>query len=222
VNVEVDWDSGSGSAANPAPDPSPTGWYEAAFGTSPTGQGKVIYLTFDDGPAAQTADVLKLLRANDARVTFFVLGQQAAANPGMVKRIHDEGHAIGNHSWDHTDLKTLTRAEIVSQLERTQRAAAPYIGACMRPPYGAVNSKVGTTSESLGLQPIMWTAQAWDWRPPPTSKIVADMKSGTTDGAVLLLHDGGGDRTNTVDALKELLPWWKRDGYRLAAIPTCA
>lgn len=217
----VDWDSGRGTIQDPAPDPSPTGWYEAAFGGSQGGQGKTLYLTFDDGPGRATADILELLADSHAKATFFVVGRQAASSPRTVRAIHAAGHAIGNHTWNHADLTRLSKSQVRLELSRTGQVVGSIMGGCMRPPYGAINSLAGTTSVAMGFQPIMWTAQAWDWRPPPTEKIVDDMKAGTKPGAVLLLHDGGGDRSRTVAALRTLLPYWEQSGYQLKSIPKC-
>lgn len=217
----VDWDSGKGTKQHPAPDPSPTGWYEAAFGGSPESQGKVLYVTFDDGPGPATRQVLELLAANNAKATFFVVGQQAAAAPATIRAIHAADHAIGNHTWDHANLTTLPESQVRSELTRTNAVVGSVMGHCMRPPYGAVDATAGNTAVSLGLQPILWTAQAWDWRRPPVQTIIDDMRAGTKPGAVLLLHDGGGDRSHTVEALRTLLPYWRQAGYELKSIPVC-
>jgi peptidoglycan/xylan/chitin deacetylase (PgdA/CDA1 family) len=201
-------------------DPSPLGWYEAAFGGPPDAQGRTLYVTFDDGPAAATPEVLSSLERYGAKATFFVIGQQAANNPNTLAQIVAAGHALGNHTWSHPDLATMSREQVASELALTLEAA-PNAGGCMRPPFGSIEATSGTVSEEMGLQPIMWTGQAFDWRPPPVEKIVADIKAVTKPGAVILLHDGGGDRTNTVAALQQLLPFWVSEGYSLKPIPAC-
>jgi peptidoglycan/xylan/chitin deacetylase (PgdA/CDA1 family) len=220
ANVDVDWDSGKGTPENPALDPSPTGWYEAAFGGPPDSQGRVLYVTFDDGPAPATPQVLSLLAQYDAAATFFVVGSSAAAQPDMVARVQQAGHAVGNHTYSHSDLTTLSPGEVASELTSTS-AVAPQIGNCMRPPYGAIDAASGEVAEQLGLQPIMWTGQAFDWRPPPVPEIVSEIKAVSKPGAVILLHDGSSNRDNTVAALAELLPYWQQEGYQLKAIPAC-
>ncbi|MCH9815939.1 MAG: polysaccharide deacetylase family protein [Actinomycetia bacterium] len=217
----IDWDSGRGTAASPNPDPSPSGWYPAAFGSKAKEQGKTLYLTLDDGPDAQTPAVLRLLRKHSAQATFFVVGKQAEAYPDLLGDINDQGHLIGNHSWEHADLTTLSRSAVLADLKATNRVVGTAMGGCMRPPFGAINQMVGRSAASMGLFPIMWTGQAWDWRPPASADIVADMKRATRPGAVLLLHDGGGDRSNTVSALRTLLPYWESLGYTLKGVPAC-
>ena len=219
-SVDVDWDSGKGTPEIPALDPSPTGWYEAAFGGPPSTQGRVLYVTFDDGPGAATDDVLDILSQYNAKATFFVVGSEAAQSPATLDAIKSGGHALGAHSYSHPDLTTLSREGVREQLQSTIEVA-PQIGGCMRPTYGAIDAQTGSVAEEMSLQPIMWTGQAFDWRPPPVAKIVSDIKLATTPGAVILLHDGGGDRSNTVAALRELMPFWRSQGYQLAAIPAC-
>ena len=218
--ITVDWDSGKGTPEEPALDPSPIGWYEAAFGGPADSQGRTLYVTFDDGPAPATPEVLELLSSYGATATFFVIGKEAANNPNTLGQIQSAGHAIGNHTWSHRDLATLTQAEVATELASTSDVALG-AGGCMRPPYGSIDTNSGSVAEDMGLQPIMWTGQAFDWRPPPVDTIVADIKSVTKPGAVILLHDGGGDRTNTVAALRQLLPFWEAEGYTLKPIPAC-
>ena len=104
---------------------------------------KVVYLTFDDGPtAAYTPQVLQILARYEAKGTFFVIGQQAAARPDLVRRIRASGHAVGNHTWDHPNLTTLPTAQVATQLTRTNAALGRRVR-CVRPPYGAVNANVG-------------------------------------------------------------------------------
>ncbi len=220
-SVVVDWDSGKGTQAEPEVNPSPRGWYEAAFGGPPESQGKVLYVTFDDGPGTETQQVLDLLAEHHAKATFFVVGRQLALHPRMVKREQQAGHAVGNHTWSHPDLANLSSKHVKEQLTLTA-AAVPGMGHCMRPPYGSIDATAGQAATELGFQPILWTDQAWDWKPPTVDKIVGDLKAGTKPGAVILLHDGADNRGNTVAALKKMLPSWASQGYVLKAIPACS
>lgn len=239
-SAEVDWNSGGGQAEMSKGLPSPSGWYPAAFGSQdptvtasatsggpgtaePSGGEKVLYLTFDDGPSKDTPELLDLLAAAGAKATFFVIGQQAAEQPEMLRKIASDGHAIGNHTWNHPELTKLSAEEVSNQLTRTTAAvdAATPIGACMRPPYGLINDEVAGIALSQHLQPILWTAHAEDWNQPPVDAMVADLRAGTAPGAVFLLHDGGGSRANTLAAVKQMLPEWRSQGYRLASVPAC-
>lgn len=220
----VNWDSGGrGTPAMAAGLPSPTDWYAAAFG-APSEQ-KVLYLTFDDGPARDTEALLTELEAAGGKATFFVLGQQAAEIPSMVRRIVAGGHAIGNHTWDHPELTSLSTAEVADQLSRTTEAVNSAVpggmGSCMRPPYGLIDDNVAAVSLAQQLQPILWTAHAEDWNQPSVTAMVADLREATRPGSVILLHDGGGGRQNTLDAVAAMLPEWRTQGYSLAPIPAC-
>ena len=203
--------------------PSPTDWYAAAFG-APSEQ-KVLYLTFDDGPARDTEALLTQLAAAGGKATFFVLGQQAAENPALLRRIVAGGHAIGNHTWDHPELTSLSADEVADQFSRTTEAVNTAVpggmGSCMRPPYGLIDDNVAAVSLAQQLQPILWTAHAEDWNQPSVTAMVADLREATRPGSVILLHDGGGGRQNTLDAVAAMLPEWRAQGYILAPIPAC-
>ena len=216
----MDWDSGRGHSREPSPDPSPSGWYEAAFGSPPDGQGKVLYLTLDDGPGISTRDTLDVLAAHDAKATFFVVGTQAAASPDTIAAIKAAGHAVGTpHGTTRTSPRCPPRT-CGRSWRQPRRRQVP--GPCMRPPYGNIDAASGRSRWTCGLQPILWTAQAYDWKQSATTaQIVSDIKARTAPGAVVLLHDGGGDRSKTVEALRELLPYWKSQGYQLKPVPAC-
>jgi peptidoglycan/xylan/chitin deacetylase (PgdA/CDA1 family) len=183
---------------------------------------KPLYLTFDDGPSWEfTAPMLALLDEYDAKATFFQIGYEARDHPYLVRRIARQGHALGNHSWSHPDLTTLTPEEIRLELLRTVVAQQGLAGPCMRPPNGAIDDKVEAVVKEMGLTPVMATGNAGDWLIRPVAEIMADMKEATRPGAILLLHDGVGPRENTLVAVARLLPWWKQQGYDLLPVPEC-
>jgi peptidoglycan/xylan/chitin deacetylase (PgdA/CDA1 family) len=218
--VDVDWSGGRDAPGMDVGLPSPSGWYEAALG--PTPDERVLYLTFDDGPAAPYTDqILDLLDAAGARATFFMVGRVAAESPDLVRRVAAAGHALGNHSWSHADLLTLSPAAVRRELADTQDALLGDGGPCMRPPYGLIDESVASVATDLGLVPVMWTGQAGDWNRRPVAQLVRRMQEATQPGAVLLLHDGGGPRDRTVAAVARLLPWWSDQGYRLEPLPAC-
>lgn len=215
--VPVRWDAGSGRAQMAAGLPSPPGWYEAALG--PRTKRKVLYLTFDDGPfPANTPRLLRALARHDAKATFFLMGGAAAANPGLVRRIAEEGHAIGNHTYWHPRLTNEPIAGVRDQLRRTTRAIGAAQGGCMRPPFGLINGRVAKEALRQGLQPIMWTGHIEDWRTHSTAWHVATLRRVTEPGAILLMHDRN---PRSVDAVIAMLPQWQRMGYSLRALPPC-
>lgn len=186
------------------------------------GPKEPLYLTFDDGPSWEfTAPLLALLDQYEAKATFFQIGYEADSHPYLVRRIARAGHALGNHSWSHPDLTTLSPDEIRLELLRTVVAQQGLAGPCMRPPNGAIDDKVEAVAKELGLAPVMATGNAGDWLIRPVADIMADMKQATRPGAILLLHDGVGPRENTLVAVARLLPWWKQQGYDLLPVPAC-
>jgi peptidoglycan/xylan/chitin deacetylase (PgdA/CDA1 family) len=183
-----------------------------------------IFLTFDDGPGgAYTDDILEVLEANNAKATFFLLGQNAQRDPARVDAILDGGHTLGNHTWDHPDMTTLTRAQMDSQIGRTQNLLESH-GAevnCFRPPYGAHNTAVNQAITAAGLQRQLWNEDTRDWDRPGVDAIV-NVLLGATPGDVVLMHDGGGDRSQTVEALEIALPQLAAKGYKFGITPKCS
>lgn len=216
VPVDVAWNKGSGPAQMKEGLPNPPGWYQAAVG--PRSTEKVLYLTFDDGPSAQTPRLLRILDKHDARVTFFVTGGAAASNRSVVRTMHRQGHAIGNHTWSHPRLTLIPTPRVRSELVRTRSVVGPAMAPCMRPPYGMVNERVAKASIAAGFQPVLWTAHIEDWAPHSLAWTVRRLQADTRPGAVILMHDTHGQ---TVAAVQRMLPRWVRQGYRFAPVPVC-
>ena len=183
---------------------------------------KVVSLTFDDGPGpTYTAQVLDVLAKYKVKATFFVLGQEAARYPSLVKRELKEGHHVASHSWDHPTLTNLSDAAIRSQLSRTQAqllkdGAAPR---CVRPPYGSTSTRVEQIiSEYRSSATVLWTIDPRDWSRPGTSTIVSSVMGSLRPGSVVLMHDGGASRAQTVAALDALIPKIQAAGYSIRPI----
>lgn len=187
----------------------------------PPAGSKYIYLTLDDGPGSNTIETLDVLKANDIKATFFLIGKMVRTREAMVKRILDEGHAIGNHTYDHADLATLSKAGIQDQLEHAAEKIGPEAGACFRPPYGAINDTVRQVASKLGMQPVLWTLDTNDWSPSTTGAAIAAKLRQAKPGDVILAHDAGGDRSGTVAGLKAALPELIKKGYEFAPVPIC-
>ena len=161
-------------------------------------------LTFDDGPDRLTGDLLDALAEHGRRATFFLVGCQVAARAELVRRIVADGHAVGNHSWDHPSLPSLTEPEIVGQLRRTSDAIEAVCGlrpAIFRPPYGARDARVDRAAAALGMQTLLWDVDPADWSSPGVEPIAAAIRE-AADGEVVLLHDGRGDRRQTLAAVR--------------------
>ncbi|MEX5717755.1 polysaccharide deacetylase family protein [Geodermatophilus maliterrae] len=175
-----------------------------------------VRLTFDDGPApTATSAVLDTLAAWGAKATFYVTGSMAAARPALLRRAIAEGHRIGNHSWSHPDLTTLTRAQVQSQLQRTTdviREATENAPTEWRPPYGATNALVEAAAQDVGLSSmVLWTVDPRDWADPPATTIRDRVLQRVRPGSVVLLHDATGQ--NTPEALPMILDGLAQAGY---------
>ena len=183
-----------------------------------------IALTFDDGPnPTYTPQVLSILHQYGVSATFFVIGEQVQAYPDLVQQEHAMGHIVGNHSWNHPDLTTLSADHIHTQLGNTSDAIEQATGVrptFFRPPYGAYNYQVLLQASNLGLQPILWSVDPQDWNGPPSSNIIVQrVLNMAQNGSIILMHDGGGDRSQTVAALPAIITQLRSYGYQLVTVP---
>ncbi|QMU76672.1 polysaccharide deacetylase family protein [Streptacidiphilus sp. PB12-B1b] len=181
-----------------------------------------VALTFDDGPGgADTGRILDVLRDYGVPATFFCVGLHAQAEPATVARIADEGHAIGNHTWSHPFLPDLTRDEVLFQLDATARAIADVTGqqpTLVRPPYGAQTPDSMAWVADHGLTTVLWGQDTNDWSQPGAEAIRANALTGIGNGSVVLMHDAGGDRSQTVAALPGVIEALLADGYSLVTV----
>jgi peptidoglycan/xylan/chitin deacetylase (PgdA/CDA1 family) len=186
------------------------------------GPTKKIALTFDDGPNPTfTPQVLDVLEQFGVQATFFGTGETINANQGLAQTIVSEGHLLGNLGFDHTDLTTLTTAEITQQLQLTTTAIVNATGTTpdyFRPAFGSHNSEVESVGDSLGLDMALWTVDTNDWQQNGVSGIIQAALSGAADQGVIIMHDGGGDRAQTVDALDDIIIGLQADGYEIVTL----
>ncbi|MFR8784468.1 polysaccharide deacetylase family protein [Slackia sp.] len=195
-----------------------------------TGGEKVVALTFDDGPwENHTAAILDILRDNGAKATFFTVGERIAG-PGvdLVKRESDEGHQVCTHSWDHAsgsgqgvNLSFMSRDEQRDEIVRGMQAIADATGKdaskVIRAPGGNFPLEVWQNLEDIIVADIGWDIDTLDWKRPGTSAVADQLKS-ATPGDIILMHDGGGDRSQTVEALRIALPYLKEQGFSFVTI----
>ncbi|AEY93137.1 MULTISPECIES: polysaccharide deacetylase family protein [Streptomyces] len=181
--------------------------------------GRHMVLTFDDGPnPAYTPHILDTLAKHDVRAMFFVCGECVVQNKELLARMADEGHVVGNHTWTHPLLTELNRREIRSEMESTSDAIEDAYGErpqWFRAPYGAWNRAAFQLGAEMGMEPMAWTVDTTDWMEPGTRTIIDRVEGGAAPGVVVLSHDAGGDRSQTVRALREWLPYLIDSGYRL-------
>jgi peptidoglycan/xylan/chitin deacetylase (PgdA/CDA1 family) len=193
-------------------------------GTRRTTGDEYVALTFDDGPDPQwTPEVLKLLREHRVKATFCVVGEMVEAFPELVREIAEDGHTLCNHSWNHDfGLGSRSRADIRKDLERTNAAIREAVpGARIsyyRQPGGAWTERVVEVAAEFGMSSLHWAVDPQDWSQPGATEIAEVVSSGTDEGAIVLLHDGGGERHGTVRALTRFLPDLA-GRHSLAALP---
>ncbi|MEU6589745.1 bifunctional polysaccharide deacetylase/glycosyltransferase family 2 protein [Streptomyces sp. NPDC046881] len=192
---------------------------------------RTLALTFDDGPdPVWTPRILDVLRRNHVHATFFVVGTQAVAHPELVRRIVAEGHQIGIHTFTHPDLSHLAPWQRALELRETQLALAGTAGvtsALLRPPYSSGSAALDDSdwsvleqADAAGYVTVLSTRDAEDWRRPGTDRILARATPRGHAGQIVLMHDGGGDRSQTVAALGALVPRLKAQGFRFATVGT--
>lgn len=187
---------------------------------------KQAALTFDDGPDnIYTPKILDILKENNIKATFFIVGTRAQANPQMVKRILDEGHAIGNHSWSHPELDKLSPDKVKYEIKKTDDILETMIGfhpSIVRPPYGEADKKVVEEVASMGFKIVDWSVDTRDWAGTSPKLIMDCVKLELKPGAIILQHCAGGKKgklENTVTALPEIIRYLKSEGYSFARIP---
>lgn len=193
------------------------------------GDDKVIALTFDDGPWPETTEqVLDVLDQYGAKATFFTIGSQIEKHSGSVKRAADSGHQICTHSWDHAagsgngvDLTRMSAeeqvAEVVKGCEAIEAATGTTASRVFRAPGGNFSGDIVWTLHDYVEAEIGWNIDTEDWRRPGAESI-ANRIMKAKSGDIVLMHDGGGDRSQTVEALKTALPYLKEQGYRFVTI----
>ncbi|WP_344412594.1 polysaccharide deacetylase family protein, partial [Streptomyces glomeratus] len=182
-----------------------------------SGRGTSMVLTFDDGPDPRyTPSILRTLREYDVRAVFFVCGEMAVEHKDLLREMADGGHVVGNHTWTHPLLTRLPRSRIRSEMERTCEVIADAYGEAplwFRAPYGAWNRAVFQLGAELGMEPFAWTVDSFDWATPGTPTIVRRVEGNAAPGVIVLSHDAGGDRSQSVEALREYLPYLRDSGY---------
>ncbi|WP_084028860.1 polysaccharide deacetylase family protein [Bacillus sp. J33] len=190
---------------------------------------KEVVLSFDDGPdPAYTPEILDILDRYNIKGTFFIVGENAMMHPQLVKRMYDEGHEIGNHTFSHPDVSAITPSRLRMELNATQRLIQGITGHSMtlfRPPYIA-DTELGTKNEQMpimhaqdmGYTMVGQSIDSGDWQKTSKIELVNRVLEQLPEGNVILLHDAGGDRSITVEALPTLIEALKNRGYTFSTV----
>lgn len=185
--------------------------------TSTGRSGNSVAFTFDDGPNPNdTPRLLSFLKQQQVTAVFCLWGDHVKQYPDLVRQIAADGHLLCNHSMHHDDMGFWSPDQIRADLEETSaaiRAAVPNADIrYFRAPNGSWGQTPQVAAE-LGLQPLGWRLAIEDWAPPGADELARRLRDGITPGAVVLLHDGGGDRSQTVDAVEQVIPEFKAQGW---------
>ncbi|THF76928.1 polysaccharide deacetylase family protein [Cohnella fermenti] len=224
--------SAGGREAGSLDKPSGASWaemqrrYKGAFVLSAPKPSRQVALTFDDVPDRRyTPLVLNVLKQQRVKATFFVVGSRALQAPELVRRIHAEGHAIGNHSFDHPNFSKLGIAGMRKQIRATEAALQSTVGFAprlIRPPYGEIRLSQLDWAQKMGYTVVNWDVDSSDWRQLSAPLVFRNVTSAVRPGSIILLHAGGGTGQNlygTVKALPKLIEWLRASGYEPVTLP---
>ncbi len=182
---------------------------------------KLIALTFDDGPGAYTEELLDFLKEQNVRATFFLLGTNVSRYSALVKRMDEEGHAIGNHSYNHPTFTKLSASGVANQIAQCNAAiktATGHTAAVLRCPGGSQNATVRKQAGKAGLPLIHWSLDTLDWKLRDKDKILTRVfeEVGVKDGDIVLMHD---IHRESVDAVKEMIIKLQAEEYMFVTVP---
>ncbi|MBD2385004.1 polysaccharide deacetylase family protein [Cylindrospermum sp. FACHB-282] len=184
---------------------------------------KVIALTFDDGPSPKnTAQILEILKKNNIKATFFMVGQMVQSFPQIAKKVADDGHVLGNHTWHHW-YRQMDTATAASEINRTADIIYKTTGVktnLFRPPGGFLHNGLVDYAKSQKYAVMMWSSESGDsQRRGQAPTLVKNVLKTAKPGAIVLMHDGGGNRSRSVKALPQVITGLKSQGYRFVTIP---
>ena len=188
----------------------------------------VVYLTFDDGPHPDfTPLTMDILARYGARATFFVVGAEVERYPKLAAALAAAGHQLANHTFNHPALDEISRDTYLAEISATDAAIRAAAGdaarptRCVRPPYGAIGADTTAIAAELGKSIVMWDIDPQDWRQPQADQIAQHILANVVPGSIILMHDGGGSRTQTVAALEMVLAELAARSFAFRIVPAC-
>ncbi|MBW4683255.1 MAG: polysaccharide deacetylase family protein [Microcoleus vaginatus WJT46-NPBG5] len=182
---------------------------------------KVVALTFDDGPWPDTLQILNILKQNKIKATFFWIGRHLQIYPEIGKKVVAEGHAIGNHTWNH-QYHQVDRFIAAREIEDTASLIYKITGvktAMFRPPGGILDNGLAAYAQAQKMVVAMWSTDTLESYSPSPQEIINTVLSNAQSGAVVLMHDGGGNHSNTLKALPQIIAELKKQGYKFVTLP---
>ncbi|RSX55208.1 polysaccharide deacetylase [Bifidobacterium dolichotidis] len=198
----------------------PTNLKVISFNVSPKDK-KIVALTFDDGPSPYTEKILDILKDKHVKATFFDVGTAALEYPQIEKRAIQEGNQVASHSASHGYMPNMNRKQLRSEIEKgfqdLEKASGDKTNV-LRAPYGAFGVEQWKEAADLVGMNVLWNVDTEDWKRPGPDKIRETVRDSVFNGAVVLMHAGGGDRTQSVDALPGIIDDLKADGYTFVTI----
>ena len=190
--------------------------------TSGSASKPEIALTFDDGPGPYTPKILAILKRHHVPATFFVVGRSIKDFGSYLPTELAGGFVLGDHTQDHAPMAALSRkdqtAQLVDLATGLQQYGAPFPH-LFRPPYGSFNQTTLSITKKLKMLTILWTIDTHDFSQPGVKTIVANVLTGAKPGAIVLMHDAGGVRTQTVAALPTIIKALRKRGFTFVTIP---
>jgi Predicted xylanase/chitin deacetylase len=176
---------------------------------------KRIAIGFDDGPSDYTPGVLRVLRNFDSHATFFEIGQETPGRSAIMKKILRQGNEIGNHSLHH---ETDPSSGSLHETDRLIRRATGFRPCDFRPPDGSVNSSLISRAHAEHLVTVTWNVDPRDWATPGVSAIASNVIQNAHNGSIVVMHDGGGNRSETIAALPAILSHFRHRGYKFVTV----
>ena len=179
---------------------------------------KLLLLTFDDGPSSYTPKLLEILKKNNVKATFFVLGSQAEKYPEIVKKTSEYGNLVYIHSYTHTFFTKIDKSAILSQINKTKDIISPLVQneiKYIRVPYGIINDNVKEILKEENLENVLWTGDSLDWKYKEKDITVANIKKDVTGNDIILMHD---ILKSSVEATDELISYYKELGFEFVTI----
>ena len=186
-----------------------------------TGPDKYIALTFDDGPWPKTTEmILDILKENEIKATFFVIGEHLKYNQELAPKIVNEGHVLANHTWNHPTYK-MGKDQVQSEVGRTAELIYELTGmttTLFRPPGGVLDNGLADFVKDRNHVVVMWSSNSFDWEDLSAEKVTKNVLKEVSNGGIVLLHDGGGPRMHVVKALPKIIEELRKQGYKFVTV----